>query len=132
MTNVTSIAFNHVSNSGRTQERDGFNYFAVCNDDTNTYLGKKEPNFFMGPTLYSSDPKNRNLVNRLGEECREEEPCYFLHSDMLHEAPACIGMAHDPELLTAYGNVYWAFDATGNRQTGQLVRFDCEYFFHVE
>ena len=126
MTNATSIAFNHVSNSGRTSDRDGFNYFAICNDNTNTYLGTKESNFFMGPTLYHSDPKNGNLINRLGGECREEEPCYFLHSDMLHEAPACIGITHDPELLTTYGNVYWAFDATGNRQTGQLVRFDCE------
>ncbi len=73
---------------------------------------------------YNSDPNDRNTVNRLGEDCRKEEPCYFLHSDMLHEAPACVGIAHDPELLTAYGNVYWAFDSSGNRQNGQLVRFD--------
>lgn len=124
MINATAIDFNSVSGSGRSPDRDGFNYFAICNDDSNTYLGKKEPNFFMGPTLYNSDPKNRNLVNRLGEECREEEPCFFLHSDMLHEAPVCIGIAHDPETVTAYGNVYWAFDTTGNRQNGQLVRFD--------
>jgi hypothetical protein len=84
----------------------------------------KEANYFMGPTLYNSNPRNRNLVNRLGDACREEEPCYFLHSDMLHEAPACIGIAHDPETLSAYGNVYWAFDSTGNQRTGQLVRFD--------
>jgi len=61
-----------------------------------------------------------NTVNRLGEECKKEEPCYFLHSDMLHESPACIGIAHDPETYTAYGNVYWTFDT----HIGQLIRFD--------
>merc|ERR1712232_356720 len=78
----------------------------------------------MGPTLYNSDPDNRNLVNRLGEICQDDEECFFLHSDMLHESPACIGIAHDPETASAYGNVYWAFDSTGNRLEGQLVRFD--------
>ena len=124
MINGTSLAFNHMKDSGRTPDRDGYNYWAICNDNANTYLGTKEPNFFMGPTLYNSDPNERNTVNRLGDSCNEGEPCYFLHSDMLHESPACIGIAHDPELETSYGNVYWAFDATGNRQKGQLVRFD--------
>ena len=124
MINATAISFNHVSDSGRTADRDGFNYFAICNDDPNTYLGTKEPNFFMGPTLYNSYPSDRNTVNRLGDECRDEEPCHFLHSDMLHEAPVCIGIAHDPEVQTTHGNVYWAFDATGNRKKGQLVKFD--------
>ena len=124
MINGTSLAFNEVKDSGRSADRDGYKYWAICNDNTNTYLGTKEPNFFMGPTLYNSDPNDRNTVNRLGESCNEGEPCYFLHSDMLHESPGCIGIAHDPELETSYGNVYWAFDATGNRQKGQLVRFD--------
>jgi len=78
----------------------------------------------MGPTLYNSDPNNRNVVNRMGEICGDDEECYFLHSDMLHESPACIGIAHDPETTSAYGNVYWAFDTTGNQLDGQLVRFD--------
>jgi len=45
---------------------------------------------------------------------------------MLHESPACIGIAHDPEVDTAYGAVYWAFDTTGDNSGdgGQLVRFD--------
>jgi len=124
MINATALAFNTVGNSGRRPDRDGFNYWAVCNDNRNTYMEKKEPNYFMGPTLYNSDPKNLNLVNRLGEVCEEDEECFFLHSDMLHESPACIGIAHDPETVSAYGNVYWAFDSTGNRQEGQLVRFD--------
>lgn len=124
MVNATALAFNAVGDSSRSGDRDSFNYWAICNDDTNTYLGTKEANHFMGPTLYNSDPGNQNLVNRLGEVCGDAEECFFLHSDMLHEAPACIGIAHDPETTTAYGNVYWAFDSTGNQQTGQLVRFD--------
>jgi len=124
MINGTALAFNMVSNSNRSNDRDSFNYWAICNDNLNTYIDTKEANYFMGPTLYNSDPYNRNTVNRLGEQCKKEEPCYFLHSDMLHESPGCIGLAHDPETVTAYGNVYWAFDTTGNRDTGELVRFD--------
>ena len=124
MTNVTALSFNDVENSGRDKEKDSFNYWAVCNDNENDYLGTKEPNFFMGPTLYNSDPNNRNVVNRRGDDCGPGDQCFFLHSDMLHESPACIGIVHDPETSTAYGNVYWAFDATGDRENGQLVRFD--------
>lgn len=126
MINVTALDFNAVgpATSGRDDGRDTFNYFAVCNDNANTYLGAKEANFFMGPTLYDTRPGRRNLVNRLGDQCGVDEPCYFLHADMLHESPHCIGIAHDPETRTAYGTVYWAFDATGDRQSGMLVRFD--------
>jgi len=124
MINATALAFNMVQNSGRRPDRDGFNYWGVCNDNRNTYMEAKEPNYFMGPTLYNSDPNNFNLVNRLGEVCADDEECFFLHSDMLHESPACIGIAHDPETVSAYGNVYWAFDSTGNQKEGQLVRFD--------
>lgn len=124
MINATALAFNMVSDSNRAADRDSFNYFAVCNANANTYVGTKEANYFMGPTLYDTKPQNRNVVNRLGEECGEEEPCFFLHADMLHEAPDCIGIAHDPETTTAFGNVYWAFDNTGNNEAAQLVRFD--------
>ena len=124
MINATALSFNTVQDSNRNPDRDSFNYFAVCNENTNTYLQTKEPNYFMGPTLYNSHPQNSNTVNRMGQPCNDYEQCFFLHSDMLHEAPACIGIAHDPEVRTAYGNVYWAFDATGNMNNGQLVRFD--------
>jgi len=124
MINSTALSFNSVDNSGRNPDRDSFNYFAVCNDNLNTYLDTKEANYFMGPTLYNSFPGNNNTVNRLGKPCEPHEPCYFLHSDMLHEAPGCTGIVHDPEITTAYGNVYWAFDTTGNRINGELVRFD--------
>ena len=124
MINSTALSFNSVDDSGRNPDRDSFNYFAVCNDNLNTYLDTKEANYFMGPTLYNSFPGNNNTVNRLGKPCEPHEPCYFLHSDMLHEAPGCTGIVHDPEITTAYGNVYWAFDTTGNRINGELVRFD--------
>lgn len=78
----------------------------------------------MGPTLFHSDPENNNTVNRLGVKCKRQDQCNFESADKLHEAPECIGIAHDPELKTAHGNVYWAFDATGNKNNGQLVRFD--------
>lgn len=124
MIEATALSFNSVEDSGRNPDRDGFNYWAVCNDNLNTYLDSKEPNYFMGPTLYDSRPGNRNTVNHLGANCAEYERCYYMHADMLHESPACIGIVHDPEKKTAHGHVYWAFDATGNGSHGQLVRFD--------
>mmetsp|Transcript_26644 Transcript_26644/g.59196 ORF Transcript_26644/g.59196 Transcript_26644/m.59196 type:complete len:1094 (-) Transcript_26644:98-3379(-) len=128
LVNVTALSFNVVppSVSGRDAAKDSFAYFSVCNDNNNDYMGSKEENYFMGPTLYDTDPDpaKGNLVNRLGEPCNSAEQCTFLHADMLHESPSCIGIAHDPEVDTAYGTVYWAFDSTGDRKDGQLVRFD--------
>ena len=126
MINGTAISFNSVQNSGRTEDRDTYNYWSICNANNNNYLDTKEQNYFMGPTLYDSSSANKNLVNKLGEICDPEkaEECYFLHSDMLHESPSCRGIVHDPELVTSYGTVYWVFDATGNNQNGQLVRYD--------
>mmetsp|Transcript_20971 Transcript_20971/g.45468 ORF Transcript_20971/g.45468 Transcript_20971/m.45468 type:complete len:1024 (-) Transcript_20971:39-3110(-) len=131
MNNITALAFNTVSDAPRNVDQDTFNYFAVCNDNLNDYLGSKESNYFMGPTLYDSDTVNKlgkkNTVNRVGEDCSDPgDQCFFLHADMLHESPACIGIAHDPEVETAYGAVYWAFDTTGDNggDGGQLVKFD--------
>ena len=131
MNNVTALAFNAVGDAPRDPDQDTFNYFAVCNDNLNDYVGSKEPNYFMGPTLYDTNtvqkPGRKNTVTRAGEDCADPaDECFFLHADMLHEAPACLGIAHDPEVRTAYGAVYWAFDATGDNagDGGQLVRFD--------
>uniref|UniRef100_A0A7S0BVK2 Uncharacterized protein n=1 Tax=Proboscia inermis TaxID=420281 RepID=A0A7S0BVK2_9STRA len=109
MINATTLAFNTVAKSGRSDSQYTFNYWAVCNNNRNTYLDTKEPNYFMGLTLYNSDPNDSNLVNHAGKKCsvNGNEPCYFLHADMLHESPPCIGIAHDPELRTGYGSVYW-------------------------
>ena len=61
----------------------------------------------------------------------EAESCFLIHTDMLHEAPLCMGLAHDAAAATSVGsgraravyrNVYWAYDG-GHRQ---LVRFDFE------
>lgn len=131
MNNITALAFNTVGDSGRNPYQDTFNYFALCNDNLNDYVGNKNPNMFMGPTLYDTDtvnkPGRKNTVNRIGEDCSDPaDQCFFLHADMLHESPACIGIAHDPEVKTSYGAVYWAFDTTGDNSGngGQLVRFD--------
>jgi DNA-binding beta-propeller fold protein YncE len=119
MANITSLAFNNVGNADRAS-RDTFGYFATCQDSANTYLGLKEPNFFMGPSLYDSSPEHKNVVSRSGERCSEADECYLLHADMLHESPQCRGILHDPEVETAYGTVYWAFDG----HNSQLVRYD--------
>ncbi|EJK47143.1 hypothetical protein THAOC_34166 [Thalassiosira oceanica] len=131
MNNISALSFNMVDDSGRNSDQDTFNFFAVCNDNLNDYVGSKEANYFMGPTLYDSDvankPGRKNTVNRFGEDCSSPaDECFFLHADMLHESPACIGIAHDPEIETAYGSVFWAFDTTGDNggDGGQLVRFD--------
>ncbi|GMI03922.1 hypothetical protein TrLO_g6693 [Triparma laevis f. longispina] len=119
-TNVAAISFNTVSDSGRDEEKDTFGYFATCQNNPNNYLGTKESNFFMGPSLYDSRPTNRNIVNLAGEQCGDDEVCYFLHADMLHEAPNCVGIVHDPERMTAYGSVFFQIDGWNE----QIVRFD--------
>jgi len=120
MHNVTAISFNMVDDSGREDDRDTFGYVATCQDSNNTYLGLKEPNFFMGPSLYDTRPEYKNLVGQDGGPCLKGDDCYMLHADMLHESPSCIGIVHDPEVRTAYGTVYWAFDGWN----GELIRYD--------
>jgi len=120
MMNITALSFNMVSDSGRDSQRDTFAYFATCQDSNNTYSGLKEPNFFMGPSLYSSSPEYKNLVRHDGGECGRADECFFLHADMLHESPSCAGIVHDPETVTAYGTVYWTIDGA----VGHLVRYD--------
>ena len=64
LVNATGIAFNSAAGAGRAAGRDAFGYFATCQADANTYGGRKEPNFFMGPSLYDSDPgRAQNLVS---------------------------------------------------------------------
>jgi len=120
MANITALAFNKQKNSGRDAGKDTIGYFATCQASNNTYLGTKEPNFFMGPSLYDSRPFYKNLVGQDGGPCLEGDTCYFLHADMLHESPNCHSIAHDPELITGYGTVYWAVDGWNN----ELVRYD--------
>ena len=63
MDNITALAFNTINNSPWNADQDTFNYFALCNDNINDYAGSKEPNCFMGPTLYDT-----NTVNKAGKK----------------------------------------------------------------
>lgn len=60
---------------------------------------------FIGPTLWSSDPKIFGIqpAGKNGS-----------HIDMLHATPFCVGIAHEA------ANVYWLF----NGQVGSLDRYD--------
>ncbi|KAK3258791.1 hypothetical protein CYMTET_32180 [Cymbomonas tetramitiformis] len=85
-------------------------------------------NFFMGPSMYETvqlEGKNAVMVDQMGRPCDEpeaSETCFFTHSDMLHSAPLCMGIGHDPEAASPFGNVYWLFDGLN----GTLMRFDFE------
>merc|ERR1719424_408471 len=110
MERISSLAF------------DSRGYFATCQESENSYDGMMVPNWFMGPTLFHSEPTE--LINQLGEPgCDTTDPdrtCFFTHWDMLHESPLCMGITHDPETETPFGNVYWAFDGLNS----SLIRFD--------
>lgn len=60
---------------------------------------------FIGPTLWSSDPKIFGPHGPGGNGS---------HLDMLHATPYCMGIAHERD------NVYWAF----NGQVGAVDRYD--------
>ncbi len=71
--------------------------FATCQESRNEWnVGPKAPDDFMGPTLWPAGAQEGS------------------HLDMLHQAPWCMGIAHDTD------NAYWTFD--GKR--GNLVRQD--------
>merc|ERR1711871_1277845 len=110
MERISSLAF------------DSRGYFATCQESENSYDEMMIPNWFMGPTLFHSDPEE--LINQLGEPgCDTSDPdrtCFFTHWDMLHESPLCMGITHDPETETPFGNVYWAFDGLNS----SLIRYD--------
>ena len=81
-------------------------------------------NWFMGPSLFHS--QESDLITQLGDRCSAADvadpdtTCFFTHYDMLHESPLCMGIAHDPETITPFGNVYWVFDGLN----GTLIRYD--------
>eukprot|EP00966_Prymnesium_polylepis_P105303 2438753-Prymnesium_polylepis.1 len=116
MTTVSALSF------------DPLGQFATCQESLNNYRGQMLPNFFMGPTLYGAiEPSTNTLVNSKQEPCLPGETCFIIHIDMLHEAPLCMGIAHDNGVAVvrggmSYKNVYWTYDG-GSRQ---LVRFDFE------
>ena len=115
----------------------------TCQESENTYDGMKRANRFMGPSLYDTVPKIGNVktggwpegknifVNASGAKCdpdglsdgTDDNPtCFMTHTDMLHASPNCMGVAHDPEPNTPFGNVFWVFDGLNST----LIRYDFE------
>ena len=113
----------------------------TCQESENDYDGSKSPNRFMGPSLYDTVkvqgtvktggwPRGSEIyVNQAGAACDPDSAadaadatCFMTHTDMLHATPLCVGIAHDPEPDTPFGNVFWVND--GLNET--LVRYDFE------
>jgi len=123
-----------------------------CQESENRYLGLAAgPNWFQGPTafeLYPCDGGYGRLnadgscdvmtVSHSGEICTGDD-CYIIHSDMLHESPLCMGMAHDPGAVTGTtgfnqingrtpGHIVWYHDG----MRGKLMRFDFDSLHGTE
>ena len=103
MDEVSSIAFG----SAMHEPTSALN-FGTCQESINTYNGQDDGNYFMGPTLWSSD---LDIFGQTNDEAVSSLSAMFgfyadlgSHLDMLHESPLCMGIAHD------YDNVYWVFD----------------------
>ncbi|MBM4389622.1 MAG: hypothetical protein FJ090_00760 [Deltaproteobacteria bacterium] len=79
--------------------------FGSCGESRNTYNGRRRPDNFMGPVLWSAqiDIFAEENPNGLGS-----------HLDMLHQSPNCVGLAWERN------NVYWVFDGLA----GNVVRYD--------
>ncbi len=100
-----------------------------CHESTNTYNGQGAPNYFMGPTLWSSD---REIFAKSNPEAVEYLTELFgfptdlgSHLDMLHESPLCMGITWEDTVTTNGGgvsnaNVYWVWDGFN----GHIVRYD--------
>jgi hypothetical protein len=129
----------------------------TCQDTRNDYWGKLDANFFMGPTLYEMFPCKDGSYGRPqwstdgasmvappsepvtdcevvstiqldGSRCAGGD-CSLVHSDMLHEAPMCTGVAHEKGAVTEggfrsealhSGRVFWYLDGLHN----ELMRYD--------
>ena len=98
MEEVSSIAF------GAKNYRDDYS-FGTCQESTNTYDNQADPNYFMGPALWTANLDIYAVNNPIG---------LGSHLDMLHESPLCMGIAHDVD------NDYWVFDGHNSR----IVRYD--------
>lgn len=80
--------------------------WATCGDNDNSQNDPRlEPNYFMGPALFTTDMSifAKQTPDGLGS-----------HVDMLHNTTYCRGIAH----VTA--NVYWTFNA----ELGSLEKYD--------
>ena len=86
--------------------------FGTCQESVNTYDQQAPPDYFMGPSLWSSDfdvfaQSNPAAVRFLGDDLGS-------HLDMLHESPNCMGIAWEKE------NIYWVFEG----ETSSIARID--------
>jgi len=163
------VAFHYMDNVAAFEfSKDGRALF-TCQESLNTYMDLAPPNFFQGPTAfevypckggYGRAPKSyctgaQNAPNCANtEECQiftvagdgktdcTGDECFLIHSDMLHEAPYCMGIAVDAEAKTeasklrqpngkpistwnrtrTEGNVVWMMDGL----RGRLMRFDMD------
>jgi len=113
MEEVSSIAFGAAVYSGSDLPN-----FGTCQESVNSYNGMSEPNNFMGPSLWSSDPE---IFGESNPEAVEFLTDYFgmyvdlgSHLDMLHQSPLCMGLAWERD------NLYWVF----NGQEGSIDRND--------
>ncbi len=71
-------------------------FFGTCGDNLNEHGGGDgAARYFMGPALFSTDPKilGARTAGGLGS-----------HMDMLHSSPLCRGIAHE------VANIYWVFN----------------------
>ncbi|MGB1589339.1 MAG: thrombospondin type 3 repeat-containing protein [Candidatus Poseidoniaceae archaeon] len=85
-----------------------FDYqFATGQESRNTYNGQGSPNNFMGPALWPSSLSHFAVEH-------QNDGLLGSHTDMLHESPFGMGIAHDS------GNAYWYFDG----YYGNLVYYD--------
>lgn len=82
-------------------------YWGICGDNDNSQNNPRlEPNYFMGPALFTSDLEiftTQNTETRLGS-----------HYDMLHNTSMCKGIAH------IEANWFWVF----NGQLGALDKYN--------
>ena len=157
MDNVSAFAF---SSDGRA--------LFTCQESLNEYMELSFPNYFQGPSAfevypckggYGRPPKSKCVGAQNAPNCNSDEECtiftvrengdectgdgcFLIHSDMLHEAPHCMGVAYDtyaktepsklfsPDLKAIHtwnrtrveGNVVWYMDGL----RGRLMRFDMD------
>ncbi len=85
-----------------------FDYqFGTAQESRNTYNGQGNPNNFMGPALWPSSLSHFTVEH-------QNDGLLGSHTDMLHESPLGMGIAHDN------ANAYWYFDG----YYGELVYYD--------
>lgn len=81
--------------------------WGICGDNDNRHSNPRlEPNYFMGPALFTSDLEIFTTQN--------EETMLGSHYDMLHNTSLCRGIAHMEK------NIFWTF----NGQLGSIEKYN--------